>query len=50
LKNCGGGIEFLFEITALVFLTINLGMGAAVLVLTIALAMLFRQLDRQIST
>ncbi len=36
-----GGIGFLFEITALVFLTINLGMGAAVLVMTIALAMFF---------
>ncbi len=45
-----GGIGFLFEITALVFLTINLGMGAAVLVVTIALAMLFRRLDRQVST
>ena len=45
-----GGIGFLFEITALVFLTINLGMGASVLVITIALTFLFRRLDRQVST
>ena len=37
-----GGIGFLFEITVLVFLTINLGMGASVLVVTIALAVLFK--------
>jgi hypothetical protein len=30
-------------------LSINLGMGAAVTVVTIALAMLFRKLDRQVS-
>jgi hypothetical protein len=43
-----GGIGFVFGIPTLVFFTINLGMGAAVTVVTIALAMLFKRLDRQI--
>jgi len=39
-----GGIGHIFEITVLVFITINLGMGAAVMVPAIGLAILFRRL------
>lgn len=38
-----GGVGFVLQITWLVFLTINLGMGGAVLAATIGLAFLFRR-------
>ena len=40
-----GGIAYALELTTLLFVTINLGMGAAVLVATISLALWFRQLS-----
>ncbi len=40
-----GGIGYVFEIVALVFLTINLGMGGMVMLITIALCMLFKRID-----
>lgn len=40
-----GGIAYALELTTLLFLTINLGMGAAVLVATISLAVWFRRLN-----
>jgi hypothetical protein len=47
LANAGvcllGGIGFALEITLLTFVTINLLMGGAVLVFTIALALFFRR-------
>jgi hypothetical protein len=42
-----GGIGFVFDNIILIFLTLNLGMGAATLTATIALLMFFRQLQRQ---
>lgn len=39
-----GGIGYVLEIATLVFLAINLGMGGAVTVLTIALCFFFRQM------
>jgi hypothetical protein len=42
-----GGIGYALEITALVFFTINFGMGGAVTVLTIALAVYFKRVERQ---
>jgi hypothetical protein len=41
-----GGVGFALNITALVFVTINFGMGGAVIVLTLALCVLFRRLMR----
>lgn len=41
-----GGIGYVLEITALVFFTINFGMGGAVTLLTIALCFYFRRLER----
>jgi hypothetical protein len=38
----GGGIGYVWEVTWLVFVTVNLGMGRAVLVATAALALWFR--------
>lgn len=38
-----GGVGYVLEITALVFLTINLGLGAAVIVAAVALAIWFRR-------
>lgn len=40
-----GGVGFVLQITWLVFVCINLGMGSAVLVATIALAVYFRRLQ-----
>jgi hypothetical protein len=40
-----GGVAYAFELTTLLFITINLGMGTAVLVATISLALWFRQLN-----
>jgi hypothetical protein len=37
------GVGYILEIPVLVFVTINLGMGAAVLVATVALSLLFRR-------
>ncbi len=42
-----GGIGYLLEITTLVFFTINFGMGGAVTLLTIALCVYFRRLEKQ---
>ena len=42
-----GGIGYALEITALVFFTINLGMGGAVTLLTIALCVYFKRLEKQ---
>ncbi len=42
-----GGIGFVLDNVALIFLTINLGMGAATLTATIALFMFFRRLQKQ---
>lgn len=39
-----GGIGYVLEIVALVFLSINFGMGGAMTVLTIALCLFFRQM------
>lgn len=44
-----GGIGYIFDNVALIFLTINLGMGAATLTATIALLLFFRRLQRQSS-
>jgi hypothetical protein len=41
-----GGIGFIFDATILVFGTMNLGMGAALLILSIALAFWFKRLNR----
>ena len=41
-----GGVGFVLNITALVFVTINFGMGGAVIVLTLALCVFFRRLMR----
>jgi len=47
-----GGISYVFEVVILVFLFMNIGLGGAVLVATIALAIFFRQLgnNERIST
>jgi hypothetical protein len=42
-----GGIGYALEITTLVFFTINIGMGGAVTLLTIALCFYFKRLERQ---
>jgi hypothetical protein len=42
-----GGIGFMFDNIILIFLTLNLGMGAATLTATIALSIFFRRLRRQ---
>jgi len=42
-----GGIGYMLEITALIFFTINFGMGGAVTLLTIALGVSFRRLEKQ---
>ncbi len=42
-----GGIGFVFDNIALIFLTLNLGMGAATLTATIALLIFFRRLQKQ---
>jgi len=39
-----GGVSYLFQWLVLLFLTINLGMGAAMMVATVALAIWFRRL------
>ncbi|MCB8920025.1 MAG: hypothetical protein H6662_00445 [Ardenticatenaceae bacterium] len=41
-----GGVAFIFDWVALIFLTVNLGMGAAVLVAAIALTIRFHQMAR----
>lgn len=41
-----GGISYVFEIVVLVFLFMNFGMGGAVLVATVSLALLFRRLAK----
>lgn len=41
------GIGFVFDLVALVFVTINLGMGGAVTAVTILLAVFFRRLGRR---
>lgn len=41
-----GGFSYIFEIVMLVFLFMNLALGAAVLVATIGLAILFRRLNQ----
>ena len=43
-----GGIGYALEITTLVFFTINFGMGGAVMVLTIALCVYFRRVEKQV--
>jgi hypothetical protein len=43
-----GGIGYVFDNIALIFLTINLGMGAAVLTATIGLLIFFRRLSKDI--
>lgn len=42
-----GGIGYALEITTVVFLTINFGMGGAVTILTLALCFYFRRMERQ---
>ena len=42
-----GGIGYALGITALVFFTINFGMGGAVILLTIALCVYFKRLEQQ---
>jgi hypothetical protein len=46
----GGGIGYVWEITWLVFVTITLGMGGAVLIATAALALWFRRSDSHAGT
>lgn len=41
-----GGVGYALDIVALVFLTINFGMGGAVLAASIALCILFRRMHR----
>lgn len=41
-----GGIGYVFDIVALVFVTINLGMGGAVLVAAILLCVLYKRIER----
>jgi hypothetical protein len=41
-----GGFGYVFDITILVFVLMNLGMGAAVTLFTVALAVLFRRLTK----
>lgn len=41
-----GGIGYVLEIVALVFLSINFGMGGAMTVLTIALCLFFRRMEQ----
>jgi hypothetical protein len=42
-----GGVSYILEIVILVFLFMNFGLGAAVLVATISLAILFRRLGKE---
>ena len=42
-----GGIGFVLDITPLVFLTINFGMGGAVIAITLALCVFFRRMMRE---
>jgi hypothetical protein len=42
-----GGIGYVLEITTLVFFTINFGMGGAVTLLTIALCVYFRRMEKR---
>ena len=42
-----GGVAYAFELTTLLFITINLGMGMAVLVATISLTVWFQRLSRE---
>jgi len=44
-----GGIGYALEITPLVFFTINFGMGGAVTVLTLALCVFFKRLEKQVT-
>jgi len=41
-----GGIGFVFNIVPLVFLMMNIGMGAAVSVMVISLTVLFRRMEK----
>ncbi len=41
-----GGVGYVLEITALVFFTINFGMGGAVILLTVALCFWFRRMEK----
>jgi hypothetical protein len=43
-----GGIGFVFDLVALVFLTLNLGMGGAVLTATIGLFLFFRRMKKSL--
>jgi len=45
-----GGIGYVLEMTALVFVTINLGMGGAVMLLTIALCLHFRRMGQPVTS
>lgn len=45
-----GGVSYLFEITILVFLLMNFGMGGALTVATISLAVLFRRMKHTTDT
>ena len=42
-----GGIGYALDSTALVFFTINFGMGGAVALLTIAVCVYFKRLEKQ---
>jgi hypothetical protein len=42
-----GGIAYVFDNIALIFLTLNIGMGGAILIATIALFVFFRRLQKQ---
>jgi hypothetical protein len=41
-----GAAAFVFDITVLLFLVMNIGMGAAVLLFTISLSVLFRRMGK----
>jgi hypothetical protein len=45
-----GGVGYALEITALVFFTINFGMGGAVILLTIALCVYFKRLKNLVTS
>jgi len=44
-----GGVGYALEITTLVFFTINFGMGGAVTILTIALGVWFKRMEKQVA-
>ena len=41
------GVDYILNMTLLVFLSINLGMGAAIMVAAISLVMLFQKIEKK---